>query len=157
MVFVVWDFLERDGETHIAGLAHNLSPQRIGESVKPTSGNLGEITLCELALDALEAFREVFHSAFAGFNQAIAQGLEFDGALVSDFELELAAPVDERVAGDVQFLADTGEAPSLGTQHDEALLSIDVFHRRGSYSKVSAPERSTILCEQKVAKGREAE
>ena len=56
------------------------------------------------------------------------EGLDIDGALVLDLELEFPAPVDERGFGDFQVFGDAGEAPALSASEDELLLSFDISH-----------------------------
>jgi hypothetical protein len=53
--------------------------------------------------------------------EAVLQIIEFDGGLILEFEPELAAPFDERAAGDSEFGGDAHEAPALGAAGDEFL------------------------------------
>ncbi len=49
-----------------------------------------------------------------------------DGELVLDLELELVAPLNQ--LGDLQFLSDAGEAPTLGPEGDKPLLFLGIIH-----------------------------
>lgn len=51
-----------------------------------------------------------------------------DGALVLDFELELAISLNDRGFGDLEFLDDAVEAPAFGPEENETLLHFSITH-----------------------------
>jgi hypothetical protein len=88
----------------------------------------GEVAFGELGFDFLELLSQGGDASFAGGEPLFMQGLDVDGAVVLDFKLKFAAPVDEGGFGDFEFVGDAGKAPAFGAEADEALLSFDVIH-----------------------------
>jgi len=112
-----------DGRDEAAGvcLLLNLAAKRRGQRVKASGRNLREIALAEFTFDGGQLFSKDGCAVLAWAEQTILEVVQFDSALVLDFETELAAPFDEGALGDAEFGGDANQTPALGAAFDEFL------------------------------------
>jgi hypothetical protein len=129
VVFIAGDIFDGGREFENAGFAADLAPEGLGEDKELVCGQLSEVTGGELGFYFLELLAKVLHAAFAGGEPFFLELLDVDGALVLDFELKFAAPLDEGGFGDVQLLGNPREAAAFRAKEDESLLGLDVVHR----------------------------
>ena len=123
---------------HPARLPVDFRAQRGGNAMQPGSGNFLEIPFFDFLLQLFKLPGEHLPAFVALAKDALGQPLRLRGAEVGDLELMLAAPLDERGLGDVQFDGDAVEAPALRAQEDEAGDGFLVVHKFG-FLTVAAP------------------
>ncbi len=129
-VFFTGDVLEARGELRRAERAAELAAERIGEPEEALRGEVSEAAGGQFGFDGAQLIRQMLGLSFAGGEEALRQGLTFDGAQVLDLEAELAAPGDERGFGNIELRHDGREAATRGAELHELLLRLLVFHRR---------------------------
>jgi len=121
---------DRCGELHWTGFTFDLASEGFGESKELASWQRSEVAFGQLGFHFLELLSQGRDAVFARGQPFFVQGFDVDGAVVLDLELKFAAPVDEGGFGDLEFVRDAGEAPTFGSEMNEALLGFDVIHRR---------------------------
>lgn len=137
LVCVVNEFLGGDifgglSETETGSFPLDLGAQLGGNAVQARGGNLLQVAFGDFLFDLFEVSGEDLPALMALAEDALREGLGFGRAKVLDVKLMLAAPLDERGFGDIQFGGDLIEAPALRTQEDEAGDGFRVRHSLGS-------------------------
>lgn len=128
MVFIAGNLGDRRGELHGADLAFDLAAQSVREGKELTGGERGEVAPGKFGFDLLELLAQGVDAVIEPGEPFFLEVLQKDGALVLDFKLEFAAPVDERRLGYSKILGDASEAPTLSAEEHETLLFIGFCH-----------------------------
>ena len=120
--FSVRDVAHGNGEPDVAGFAEDLAAERVSQLEEAGGGEVGDVAPGQFHFDGLELSGQGFGADLPGGDELFAERFHFDGAQVLDFELELATPLDEGIAGDLEFGGNFVKGPILDAEFDEPLL-----------------------------------
>ena len=112
-----------------AHLAVDFGAERGGNGVEARGRDFLEVAFFDFLLHPFELAGEDLPAFVALAEDAFGEGLGLGGAEVGDFELMLAAPLDEGGFGDVQFGGDAIKAPALRAHEDEAGNRFLIVHK----------------------------
>ena len=122
------DGAKRSAELQRPGCLFDLaleSPNR-GHELRRAQGR--EVAFFQLGLQALKLLAKRFDTVGGGREPLFPHCLQFDGVKVLNLELVLAAPVNERGSGDVEFDHQAGVNPALGAELNESLDDLWCMH-----------------------------
>lgn len=126
--FIGGDFGERGDEWGGGKLGADLLAQLGGEVVELREGDFVEVAPGDFGFELAEEIGLELDALFELAEGGFEEGVELEGFLVLEFRAELAAPVEDGVAVDVEFLGDAEVAPALGAEGDELGLFFEVLH-----------------------------
>ena len=130
-VFAARDVLDSGSKADIADGLFDLAAEGGGQGIKVRGGQLGQVPFAEFGFNRGQAFGEGGGALLGRAQQTVLEVVEFEGALVLEFEAELAAPLDECAFGDAQFAGDADEGPAVGAALDEFLTDFGRVHEAG--------------------------
>jgi len=128
--FVVAAEFDAGAETGVAAFAIEAAAKLLGQGQEARRGDGREIASGELGIEPAQVIRERLEALLFGSERLVHELLPLDGAEVLDEVLVLAAPEDEGAFGDAELFGDAAEAEAAGTQFNEPLNGILIFHNK---------------------------
>ena len=112
--------------------------------LEPRRGDGGQVALGQLGLEAAQLLGDGFEPFLPGGDGLVDKLFPLDGVEVLDEVLVFAAPVNQGALGDTELLGDFGEADSPGTQFDELLNGLLIFHYGLSSEGIDNPSDGPV-------------
>jgi hypothetical protein len=126
--FIVAAELDAGAEAGGPAFAIKAAAKLLGHSHEARCGDGREIAPGEFGVEATQVVGKRLEALLFGSERFVHELLPLDGAEVLDEVLVLAAPEDEGAFGDAELFGDAAEAEAAGTQFNEPLNGILIFH-----------------------------